>query len=42
MGDSVTDIAYMQLCDYFMTPQNSQIVRECLGTHHTDFQGEAL
>ncbi len=34
MGDSVTDIAYMQLCDYFMTPKNSQIVRECIGIHH--------
>lgn len=34
MGDSLTDIAYMQLCDYFMTPKNSQIVRECIGIHH--------
>ncbi len=28
MGDSLTDMAYMQLCDYFITPKNSQIVRE--------------
>jgi hydroxymethylpyrimidine pyrophosphatase-like HAD family hydrolase len=34
MGDSLTDIAYMQLCDYFMTPKNSQIVRECLEIHN--------
>lgn len=35
MGDSLTDIAYMQLCDYFMTPKNSQIVRECIGVHNS-------
>lgn len=35
MGDSLTDIAYMQLCDYFMTPKNSQIVRECIGIHNS-------
>lgn len=35
MGDSLTDIAYMQLCDYFMTPKNSQIVRECIGVNHS-------
>jgi hydroxymethylpyrimidine pyrophosphatase-like HAD family hydrolase len=34
MGDSLTDIAYMQLCDYFMTPKNSQIVRECIGVYN--------
>ena len=34
MGDSLTDIPYMQLCDYFMTPKNSQIVRECIGIRH--------
>lgn len=34
IGDSLTDIAYMQLCDYFMTPKNSQIVRECIGIHN--------
>lgn len=34
MGDSLTDIAYMQLCDYFMTPKNSQIVRECIGINN--------
>ncbi|MCK5871676.1 MAG: hypothetical protein KAG26_02520 [Methylococcales bacterium] len=27
MGDSLTDMAYMQLCDYFITPKNSQILR---------------
>jgi hydroxymethylpyrimidine pyrophosphatase-like HAD family hydrolase len=36
MGDSLTDIPYMQLCDYFITPKNSQIVRECIGTY--DYQ----
>jgi hydroxymethylpyrimidine pyrophosphatase-like HAD family hydrolase len=34
IGDSLTDIAYMQLCDYFMTPKNSQIVRECINPHY--------
>ncbi len=28
MGDSLSDIPYMQFCDYFITPKNSQIVRE--------------
>ncbi len=32
MGDSLTDIAYMQLCDYFITPKNSQIARECFNS----------
>ncbi|MCK5898787.1 MAG: hypothetical protein KAG06_06925, partial [Methylococcales bacterium] len=27
IGDSLTDMAYMQLCDYFITPQNSQIMQ---------------
>jgi hypothetical protein len=27
MGDSVSDCDYMNLCDYFMTPKNSQILR---------------
>lgn len=27
IGDSLTDMAYMQLCDYFITPKNSQILR---------------
>ena len=41
MGDSLTDIAYMQLCDYFMTPKNSQIVRECIGFDYAHFNVEA-
>ncbi len=40
MGDSLTDIAYMQLCDYFMTPKNSQIVRECIGIHYSHSHAE--
>ncbi|MCK5926220.1 MAG: hypothetical protein KAG10_10025 [Methylococcales bacterium] len=27
IGDSLTDKAYMQQCDYFITPKNSQISR---------------
>lgn len=34
MGDSLTDMAYMKLCDYFMTPKNSQIVKECINIHN--------
>ncbi len=30
MGDSLTDMPYMQLCDYFITPSNSQIMRQGL------------
>ena len=30
VGDSLTDMPYMQLCDYFITPTNSQIMREGL------------
>jgi len=30
IGDSLTDMAYMQLCDYFVTPKNSQIMRQGL------------
>jgi hydroxymethylpyrimidine pyrophosphatase-like HAD family hydrolase len=40
MGDSLTDIAYMQLCDYFMTPKNSQIVRECIGLYQPYLNAE--
>lgn len=40
MGDSLTDIAYMQLCDYFMTPKNSQIVRECIGINYSHLHAE--
>ncbi len=40
IGDSLTDIAYMQLCDYFMTPKNSQIVRECINPHHHFYHAE--
>lgn len=28
IGDSLTDMPYMQLCDYFITPTNSQIMQE--------------
>jgi len=34
IGDSVTDMPYMQLCDYFMTPKNSQIIREGFNQAH--------
>jgi hydroxymethylpyrimidine pyrophosphatase-like HAD family hydrolase len=37
MGDSLTDMPYMQLCDYFMTPSNSQIVKECINPHILEF-----
>ncbi len=30
MGDSLTDMPYMQLCDYFITPTNSQIIQQGL------------
>lgn len=30
MGDSLTDMPYMQLCDYFVTPTNSQIMKQGL------------
>ena len=30
MGDSLTDVPYMQLCDYFITPTNSQIIQQGL------------
>lgn len=28
IGDSLTDMPYMQLCDYFITPANSQIMQQ--------------
>ncbi|MDQ7090124.1 MAG: HAD family hydrolase [Methylococcales bacterium] len=28
VGDSLTDMPYMQLCDYFITPTNSQILQK--------------
>jgi hydroxymethylpyrimidine pyrophosphatase-like HAD family hydrolase len=41
IGDSLTDMPYMQLCDYFMTPSNSQIVKECINPHLMAFNSEA-
>lgn len=37
MGDSLTDMPYMQLCDYFITPTNSQIMRQRLLAEEHEF-----
>jgi hydroxymethylpyrimidine pyrophosphatase-like HAD family hydrolase len=38
IGDSLTDIPYMQLCDYLITPQNSQIAQNCFKPYSYNFQ----
>jgi hydroxymethylpyrimidine pyrophosphatase-like HAD family hydrolase len=37
MGDSLTDLAYMQLCDYMITPNNSQINQHCFEIYTQPF-----
>jgi hydroxymethylpyrimidine pyrophosphatase-like HAD family hydrolase len=40
IGDSLTDMPYMQLCDYFITPSNSQIIKECINPYSFPFNNE--
>jgi hydroxymethylpyrimidine pyrophosphatase-like HAD family hydrolase len=34
MGDSLSDLDFMTLCDYCLTPRSSQIARQLLEAHH--------